>query len=188
MSKRAVGRLIWQIVLGLVIITGGVLIVSKQEAFVKVVMVVAGIVALIEGIYTLVNLYRWQFTGATKTAAVIKGIMMIVLGVIAVCAPFATGQALFTAYIYIFAAGLVISAIIAVQNAYMLHKINAAIPVSGFAWEALIDIVVALILFCNPTKIMGIAVSVIGVGAIVFGAATIAMGFRTYRLLKVIKD
>lgn len=183
MKGKGVGRLIWNTIIGIVIIAGGIMTISNQEAFVKVVMVIAGIVAVLEGIYTLVNQFKWQFTGPTRTIAICKGIAMIALGAFAVYSPFAAGAAFFTTYIYVFAIGLVISGIIAIQNAYMLHKINAALPVSGFAWEALTDIVIAIICFINPTKIMGIAVTVVGVAAILLGAVTIFAGFRVYKKL-----
>jgi len=181
--KKGLGRLIGNTALGLVIAVGGVLTISNQEAFVRVVMVIAGIVAVLEGIYTLVNLFKWQFKGSTRILAICKGVAMIALGAFAVYSPFAAGEAFFTTYIYVFAVGLVLSGTVAIQNAYVLHKINAALPVSGFAWEALIDLVIAIICFVNPTKIMGIAVTVVGVAAILLGALTVFAGFRVYKRL-----
>ena len=66
----------------------------------------------------------------------------------------------------------------------MLHKINAALPVSGFAWEALIDLIIAILCFINPTEIMGIAVTVIGIVAILLGILTVFTGFRVYKKLE----
>ena len=184
MKNNGVGRLIWNTLVGILIAVGGILIIANQEAFVKVVMVIAGIFAILVGIYTLVNLFKWQFQGPTKVLAICKGVLTIVLGAFAVYSPFATGAALFTTFIYIFAIGLVVSAVVAVQNAYALHKLNAALPVSGFAWEALIDVIIAILCFINPTEIMGIAVTVIGVIAILLGAVTVFTGFRVYRKIK----
>ena len=182
--KKGLGRLVWNTIIGILIVVGGILIITHQEGFVKVVMVVAGIVAVLEGVYTLVNLFKWQFEGATKTLAICKGVAMIVLGGFAVYSPFAAGAAFFTTFIYIFAIGLVISGSVAIQNAFMLHKINAALPVSGFAWEALIDLIIAILCFINPTEIMGIAVTVIGIVAILLGILTVFTGFRVYKKLE----
>ena len=187
-ENNGVSRLVWNTLIGLVIIVGGILIIANKSAFISIVMVIGGIVAVLEGIYTIVGLFRWHFHGATKGLAIVKGILMVALGAFAVCAPFAAGEALFTTYLYVFAIGLILSAVVAVQNAYVLHKINAAMPVSGFAWEALIDVIIAVVLFTKPTEIMGIAVTVIGIVAIGFGLGTIIVGFRAYKLYKAIKN
>jgi len=184
MKNNGLGRLIWNTLVGIIIVVGGILIIANQEAFVKVVMVIAGLFAILVGIYTLVNLFKWQFRGTTKVLAICKGILTIILGALAVYSPFAAAEALFTTFIYIFAVGLVISAVVAVQNAYALHKLNAALPVSGFAWEALIDVIIAIVCFINPSEIMGVAVTVIGVVAILLGIVTVFTGFRVYRKLR----
>jgi len=185
---RGMLRLFYGILKGLVLVLAGVLMVTNQESFVKVIMVAAGLVTLAEGLYTLFSLKRWSLEKTTRTLAIVKGLVLVVLGILALVSPFAAGVALATTFCYVYATGLVFSAVIAMQNGYVIHKLDSSIKVSDFVFEALLDILIAVVFFVNPARIMGIAVTVIGVLGIVAGVAVIIAAFRFYRLEKRIVE
>ncbi len=181
---KNVFRLIWNILIGLCFTVLGVLVITNKESFVKIAMLGAGIVALVEGVAGLINIGKWQFEGATKTLSVVRASLMIILGLLAVYAPFSTAVFMVTTFIYIFAVGLVFSAVVDIQNAVVLRKIDPELPITALIWDALIDFVLAVILFANPTSIMGVAVSVIGVVAIILGIVYVIYCIKLYRYEK----
>ncbi len=174
-------RLICNIVLGLAVAALGVLILTNKESFIKIAMIGAGIVAVIEGFAGFLNIRRWQFEGTTKTISIVRASLMLILGCLAVYAPFSTATFLVTTFVYIFAVGLVFSAVVDIQNIVVLKGLDPDIPRTSLVWDALIDFVLAVVLFVNPTSIMSVAVTIIGIVAIVLGIVYVVYTIKLYR-------
>lgn len=181
---KNVFRLICNILLGTAFAVLGILILANKESFIKVAMVGAGVVAVIEGLSGFFNVGKWQFEGATKVLSVVRASLMLLLGLLAVYAPFSTATFLVTTYVYIFAVGLLFSAVVDIQNLVVLRRIAPDLPVVNLIWDALIDFVLAVILFVNPTIVMGVAVTVIGVVAIIIGLVYVIYSVKLYRFEK----
>jgi len=177
-------RLICNILLGVAFAALGILILNNKESFIKIAMIGAGIVAIIEGLSGFFNVGKWQFEGVTKTLSIVRASLMLILGCLSIYAPFSTAKFLVTTYVYIFAVGLVFSAVVDIQNMVVLKRIAPELPRTSLIWDALIDFVLAVILFVNPTKIMGMAVTIIGIVAIILGIVYVVYTIKLYRYEK----
>lgn len=164
---------------GILLLLVGILILCNQDAFVKIVVICASIAAFVDGIYTLVAYRQWQFTQLTSKLTLIKGILMLVSGIIGVIMPLVAAHAVVTVVVYVFAAMLVYAAFVSIQDAFVLKKIDADIPRGHFYLEALFSVVVAVIFFSDPYKILNAFVIVIAICAVVVG-----LGLGVYSFLK----
>ncbi|MCR5761054.1 MAG: DUF308 domain-containing protein [Sphaerochaetaceae bacterium] len=162
-------------ILGLLLVGAGILVLANKGLFVKIIVVTAGVYSLAVGFYTLFNISSWHFVKLTKTVAVIKSILSIVVGLVAVIAPVALAEISLGAIQIIVAVILCFEAVVAVQNAIMCRKIDKRLNLSSFAWEALVDAVLAFILFSNPDKALPAVVTVIGVVIIVLGVLCVVL-------------
>lgn len=159
--------------LGLFMVAAGILIISNKDIFVKVIVITAGVFSLAVGFYTLFNISAWRFEKFTKSVAMIKSILSIVVGLAAVIAPIAIAEISLGAIQIIVGVILCFEAVVAVQNAVMCRRIDKTLNLSSFAWEALIDAVLAFILFSNPDKALPTLVTVAGVVVIALGVICI---------------
>lgn len=165
-KKSKIGLL----VLSLIMVAAGILILGHKDVFVKVIVITAGVYSLAVGFYTLFNISSWHFVRVTKTMAIVKSILSIVVGLAAVIAPITIAEiSLSTIQIFV-AVILCFEAVVAVQNAIMCRRIDKRINLSSFAWEALVDAVLAFILFSNPDKALPAVVTVAGIAILALGA------------------
>lgn len=170
MDNRKFIRLL---VIGIVAILAGSLVMNHSDALLKIVMVLAGLAALADGIYTLVGVRRWEFTSTTRTLSMIKGFESVAIGVAAIVIAIFL-EAAVTVMVYIFAAGLIFSAVVSFQNALVGKKFEIQDLRSRFMVEGIISLLVAIILICNPVGALLTIVKVIGIVIIVVGALFIA--------------
>ena len=168
-------KLIWHCLLGLILIVVGFLIITNKTAFIKILTVSAGVIAFLEGLYTLINIHKWQIVHTTLFLAYFKAFSLMVLGPLAVYSPFATAQFLTATFVYFFAVGLIFSAAISIQNAIIIHKSNSEIDVSRLIIDALIGIIFSIVLFINPEVILDLAITIIGIVAIIVGVVLITL-------------
>lgn len=170
MDNRKFIRLL---VIGIVAILAGSLVMNHSDALLKIIMVLAGLAALADGIYTLVGVRRWEFTSITRTLSMIKGFESVAIGVAAIVIAIFL-EAAITVMVYIFAAGLIFSAVVSFQNALVGKKFEIQDLRSRFMVEGIISLLVAIILICNPVGSLLTIVKVIGIVIIVVGALFIA--------------
>ncbi len=165
-KKSKIGLL----VLSLIMVAAGILILGHKDVFVKVIVITAGVYSLAVGFYTLFNISSWHFVRVTKTMAIVKSILSIVVGLAAVIAPITIAEISLSAIQIFVAVILCFEAVVAVQNAIMCRRIDKRINLSSFAWEALVDAVLAFILFSNPDKALPAVVTVAGIAILALGA------------------
>ena len=70
--KAKIKSHILTILIGVVAIALGILILNHTGSFLKIVMIAAGIGAVIDGAYTLIGAKKWKYTDLTKTLATVK--------------------------------------------------------------------------------------------------------------------
>lgn len=161
------------LVVGVVAIIIGSLVMNHSDSLLKLIMVVAGLAALSDGVYTLLGVRRWNFTSTTKTLAQVKGLESVVIGAAAIVIAIFL-EAAITVMVYIFAAGLIFSSVVSFQNATMGKKFEIQDMRNHFMIEGVITLLIAIILICNPVGALLTIVKVLGIVIIVVGALFVA--------------
>lgn len=161
------------LILGVIIIAVGSIVMNHTDSILKIVMIAAGIMTLIDGITTLANTKKWNLESTTKTLSEIKGYESIAIGAAAIIIAIFLNAAI-TVMVYIFAAGLIFSAIVSFQNAAVGKNYNIAEKRNRFMLEAVIKILVAIILICNPVGSLMTIAKIAGIVIIVIGALVVA--------------
>jgi len=174
MSEKKVS--LGSIIGGALLLCVGLFVLIKQDAFVKIVVICASIAAFVDGVYTLYEFREWKFVGVTRNLTLTKGILMVLSGIIGVFLPLFAAQAVVTVVVYVFAAMLLYSAFVSVENAIILKKINNEIPRGHFYVEAAFSALVSVIFFSDPSKILSAFVVIIGVTAVVVGIGFVILG------------
>ena len=158
---------------GAVILAVGIIVTAHTDSFMKIVMIAAGIGTFVDGLYTLNGMKKWKYTDTTRTLAMIKGIESVAIGCAAVLiAIFAAKEAL-AVMVYIFAIGLVFSAIVSFQNAATASRFEIAEIRSHFIVEGVITSLIALILFLRPVETLRNVVRIFSIAFIIIGGALV---------------
>ena len=163
------------VLIGAVALVAGILILNNTGSFLKIVMIGAGIGAVIDGIYTLVGIKKWKYTDLTKRLAVIKGVESLVVGIAAILVAIFAADAALTVMVYIFAIGLVYSSVVAFQNAAMVAKFDIPDMKAHFIVEGVIGILVAILLFFKPVDTLVKVIQVLAIVAIIAGSLMIVL-------------
>ena len=175
MTKTISGKkgLLVTVCIGAVILALGILIINHTESFLKIVMIAAGIGAFLDGFYTLMGVKKWKFTDLTKNLTLIKGFESLTLGIAAVLIALCATDTALTVMVYIFAISLVFSAIVALQNSAVAGKFGVEEKRKSFIVEAVIEALIALLLFFKPMETLVKVVH--SIGFIVIGVIMIAI-------------
>ncbi|MBR2281307.1 MAG: DUF308 domain-containing protein [Spirochaetales bacterium] len=151
----------------------GIIILNHANLFLQIIMVAAGIGSLLDGVYTLLGIRRWKYTSVTKTLTTIKGVESTLLGFAAIVVGiFAANEAL-TVMVYIFAVSLIFSSIVSLQNAAVAGTFNISDMRGHFVAEAVIQILIAIILFFKPVETLELIVKVLAIAFIVVGSLSV---------------
>ncbi len=86
------GRWIIQLLVAILIVILGVFILVRQDLFKQVFIIALGIVAIVTGISSLATMHKYSFGRFTHATTLIKGVLGIIIGVLAVVMPLATGR------------------------------------------------------------------------------------------------
>ena len=172
MNIRGKG-LIKMLLAGAVILAVGILVMVHTDSFMKIVMVAAGIGTFIDGLYTLNGMKKWKYTETTRTLAMVKGIESVAIGCAAVLVALFAVETALTIMVYIFAVGLVFSAIVAFENAATASKFGIAEMRSHFIVEGVITSLIALLLFFRPVDTLYKVVRILAIVMIAIGGAMV---------------
>lgn len=172
MNIRTKG-LLKMLLAGAVILVVGILVITHTDSFMKIVMIAAGIGAFLDGLYTLNGMKKWKYTETTRTLTMIKGIESVAIGCAAVIVALFAAEAALTIMVYIFAIGLVFSAVVAFENAATASKFDIVDLRTHFIVEGVISALVAIILFFRPVDTLYRVVRILAVVFIAIGGAIV---------------
>ena len=172
MNIRTKG-LLKMLLAGAVILAVGILVMIHTDSFMKIVMIAAGIGTFVDGLYTLNGMKKWKYTETTRTLAMIKGIESVAIGCAAVLVAFFAAETALTIMVYVFAIGLVFSAVVAFENAATASKFGIVEMRTHFIVEGIIASLVAIILFFRPVETLYKVVRILAVVFIVIGGAMV---------------
>lgn len=169
------GRWIVQLLIAILVVIVGIFILARQDLFIQVFIIVLGIVAIITGIGSLATMNRYSFGRFNHATTLVKGVLGIIIGVLAVIMPLATGEAMWTIIIYVLAAQMVISAIVMIIDAFAVHA--AGFPAAPLVTEGLVSLVFAVMLFLFPRSVADLLVIILGITVIVVGLTLALVAF-----------
>ena len=170
-SKKWLGQLL----IGLVIVAAGVFILVRTESFLQIFVIILGLAAIINGSLALISMNRYAFGKYNRNATIVKGILGLVVGVLAVVLPLATAETTWMIFIYILAGQMLISAFITlVASASVRRQKLAATPM---VQEALVNLVLAVILFLFPRSLGTLLINILGIIVIAVGATIGGLAF-----------
>ena len=163
------------IIVGIAALAVGILVMNHTDALIKIVMIAAGIGACVDGFYTIMGIKKWNFTEKTKTLATIKGYESMVLGLAAIVIAIFAADTAITVMVWIFAIGLLFSAVVAFENASVSGKTGVEDMRKHFLVEGVIELLVAIILFFKPVDTMYTLIRILAVILIIAGAIMIGV-------------
>ena len=163
------------IIVGIVALAVGILVMNHTDALIKIVMIAAGIGACVDGFYTIMGIKKWNFTEKTKTLATIKGYESMVLGLAAILIAIFAADTAITVMVWIFAIGLLFSAVVAFENSSVSGKTGVEDMRKHFLVEGVIELLVAIILFFKPVDTMYTLIRILAVILIIAGAIMIGV-------------
>ncbi|MFA6645534.1 MAG: DUF308 domain-containing protein [Sphaerochaetaceae bacterium] len=158
---------ILQFLIGIVLIVLGIFILIRPDMFKQVFVITLGVVAIITGISSLATMNKYSFGRFNRGSTLVKGILGIIIGVLAVILPLAMAEVAWKVIIYILAAQMAISAVVMLLDAVAVR--SAGFSPVYLVVEGLVSLVLAIVLFLAPSSIADILVTVLGVTVIVVG-------------------
>ncbi len=155
------------VLIAIVLIILGIFILVRREVFEQVFFIALGIVAIITGINSLATMNKYSFGRFNRSTTLVKGIVSIIIGVLAVVLPLAVGGAVWHIIIYVLAAQLLLSAIVLLIDAFAVRSVGFS-P-APLVVESLASLVLAAVLFLSPRSIADLLITILGIVVIVVG-------------------
>ena len=150
----------------------GLMVLASPEEFVKMIVIILGVVALANGCFNLSFARSFEKKSFYRENILIRGWSSIAVGLLAIFLPLVFASALWTVMLYIMAIYLLFSAGF---ELYGVSKLNdSSIEKKRYVAEALISIFFAIFLLIVPGKIGLMLVRLFGLFLIACG---IVLGF-----------
>ncbi|MFA6688315.1 MAG: HdeD family acid-resistance protein [Sphaerochaetaceae bacterium] len=161
---------------GLLVCALGCYMLFATESFVKVAVIIMGLLAIVSGTLTLVELNSYTFGVSSKRVTIFKGVLGIAVGLLVLFLPVLSAKVTVVALLYIIGIQLVLSAIIAFWDAFSLR--GSGLSLSGLVTEGVLSLVFALLMFLFPQSVGRLVVRVVGILVLAGGIGFIVWAFR----------
>lgn len=150
----------------------GLIVLIAPEASIKVVVILLGAAAVLNGFYDILKVRSLSDDSQYKITVMIHSLISIIVGLLAIFLPFAlfsAAESVFRFMLYVLAVYLVIAA---VMRFFMFVKLRSAdLGGSLFLIEAVCEVVAAVLLFIMSSQHIGIIiVRILGIVMLVLGA------------------
>ncbi|MEM7111738.1 MAG: DUF308 domain-containing protein [Chloroflexota bacterium] len=161
---------------GVLAVLVGIYMIFQTENFVQLITMVIGFFVLVNGIAAIVNAIRPSGDSGRRLAALIRGILGIVIGALALTLPFMVASLTWEIMLAIVGIQLIIAALLEIYVAYRLRERGA--PMGPAITSAIFSLLLAALLFYAPAAIANAAFTFIGILVILFGLGMIGLGWR----------
>ncbi len=159
----------------------GLLMIFAPEACIKVTVILMGITAIINGLYNLFTVRTLLQDTYFSRVVTTRGIISLVIGIIAVALPLVLAGTLWTIMLYVLGGYLLLSAF---SEVYMTAKIKqAGYGTKYYLGEIILSVILAVILFTMPAAIGYTLVRILGILLILFGAGFIGLEWKNRPLI-----
>ena len=169
------------IILGIIACAAGVFIFFQTENFAKVMVIGIGAFAFVNGSGALLLAAKSQFDEKTRSLLLIRGILGVVVGIVAILLPMATTKDIWSLMLYVLASELVISTLIILLSLKVLKKTGTSVTRSLI--NAGISTALALVIFIMPKEAGQQILSVIAAIIVIYGIAMIFAGVNRKKTL-----
>lgn len=166
MRKTYIGIGVLAIIIGLMM-----LIVPHQ--CIKAIVIILGVFSVANGVYNLFAIRRLIADSDFAITITIRGIISIIVGLLAILLPLIFAGVIWTIMVYILAFYLLISSGMEIYGANKMKKVG--INTKPYIAEIIGSIIIALILLIIPAEIgtlivrlLGIAIMIVGIGLLFF--------------------
>lgn len=157
--------------IGLLTAVVGLLMLFAPDAWTKVVVIILGVAAIVNGIFNLFYVRSVISDRSYRRAIILRGIISIVVGLVAVVLPLALAATVWTVMLYVLAAYLLVSAALEV---YATVKLKASgINVKPYYGEIIGSAVLAVVLFVIPAQLGLVLIRICGALLVITGAGVI---------------
>lgn len=154
----------------------GLVMLIWPEFCIKIVVVISGLAVIVNGIFTLKNYYNFVDDSGYKKSLLIKCILSIVIGLVAVLFPFILMKsvaAIWTIITYVLAVFFIVYSIISIFSVSLLKDVEADFKRRVIS-ESIIYLLIAVILFVIPVgSVIATIFRVAGIVALVVSALMI---------------
>lgn len=167
-------------ILGIVIAVVGVIMTVTPDSLLKVIIILLGAGSVVFGIYDIVKVRVMASDQKYRLSVLIRGLLSLVIGVIAVVSPLTAGEAIATVIkvmLYVLAVFLIICA---AEDLFIVLKLReAGVDAKGAVGKCVATLAVGVLLFLLPVEsLMKLILRIIGVVLILGGAG---FSFATWR-------
>lgn len=162
-----------KIFLGFVTAALGLFLLISPDTFISFIVIILGVAAIIDGVFILAATRDLIIDPQYKLIVTVRGVLSIVVGLLAVILPIAVAAVIWKAMAYTLAIYLIISAGMQIYTITKLHRNGIMVRQSMI--EVASSILIALVLFVIPAqtaghfiiRLFGIALLVVGIGLLV---------------------
>lgn len=162
-----------KVFLGFVTAALGLFLLISPDTFISFFVIILGVAAIIDGIFILTATRDLIIDPQYKLIVTVRGVLSIVVGLLAVILPIAVAAVVWKAMAYTLAIYLIISAGMQIYTITKLHRNGIMVRQSMI--EVASSLLIALVLFVIPAqtaghfiiRLFGIALLVVGIGLLV---------------------
>ncbi len=170
------------LLLGIILAVIGLIMAISPAWCIKAVVIILGIESVANGIYQLVYI-RKIFPDATfQYSVLIRGMLSIVVGLLAFFLPLRFAEILWTVMLYVLAIYLLASAVLLLFSIGKLR--DSGVDRKPFVFEAVVSILLGLIMLLIPVKVGTVLVRIAGIVLCIIGILYIVFYFRNKPLVQ----
>ncbi|WP_296321435.1 DUF308 domain-containing protein [Treponema sp. UBA3813] len=162
-----------KVFLGFVTAALGLFLLISPDTFISFFVIILGVAAIIDGIFILAATRDLIIDPQYKLIVTVRGVLSIVVGLLAVILPITVAAVVWKAMAYTLAIYLIISAGMQIYTITKLHRNGIMVRQSMI--EVASSLLIALVLFVIPAqtaghfiiRLFGIALLIVGIGLLV---------------------
>ncbi|HHU36965.1 MAG TPA: hypothetical protein GXZ47_07025 [Treponema sp.] len=159
------------LITGIIFAITGLIMLFAPQGFIGAVVISLGVASFANGLYTFIRFRKEVDDPVFRRTLTIRAILSIVIGLTAIILPIIFAGTVWIITAYILAAHLIISAIL--ELIAITRMKNSGIETTGYLYEAIASIAIALILLIFPGKTGIFLVRIAGALVVLGGIAAI---------------
>lgn len=160
----------------------GIYMMFQGDSFAKAFVALLGLGMVSTGVNSLVSVRIYALGPRNRSALIIKGLVNIAVGVLVIFLSLSTKSFSTHILLYILAVQLLISAFIALLQAFFLRKGN--ISVAPLLSEAFFSFVLAALFFAFPSQISSLLIKLVGAVLLASGIGMFVWSIRVRKLTR----
>ena len=159
--------------IGILSLIAGLLMLFSPEAWTKVVVILLGLAAIVNGLFNLFYVRRIFDDDYFQRSIIIRGLLSLV----AVILPLVLAAAVWIAMVYMLAAYLLVSAVLELYASLRLHA--SGVDTKPYYGEIVGSVVLAVVLFVIPAQVGIVLVRICGALLVLSGLGVIFWQWRS---------